>query len=128
MTTIFDKQILPEAADAADRAFREVILARVPAIQKLESLESLVGLNLISVERTALEMVNLKYSATAPNIYPRIRKELLEKGVVKKHNFFDHGELNKGCPSEYVREVFRFYGSRLWVYLTVYKNEQPKTS
>ena len=125
MTTIFDKKVLPEAKAAADKAFYEVILERVPAIQKLESLDSLVDLNLTRIIDRGNNMLVLKYSANAPAIYPNIRKELLDKGIAKTHNFF--GALCENVPAHHVREVLKYYGSRLQVFLTVYMNKQPRT-
>ena len=93
----------------------------IPEVQKIESLDILKDLKLIR-QIDLDEIVILQYEATAPDLFPAVRKNFIEMGIVKKHNVSWTGIKNKGTADERYEIMLCFYGASLQIYLDIGKS------
>ncbi len=98
---------------------RDVLRNSTSGIEKLESLDSLRNLRLISLKTESL--IQLSYEAIATSdLYPHVRTRLIDAEVIKKHNVRDTRTGNKGQPNEYESVHLTFHGADVQVFLKVY--------
>ena len=98
----------------------EYLRANFPEVQRIESLDVLKDLKLI--KQTDLDcIVVLEYEATAPDLFPAVRKNFIERGIVKRYNVSWTGIKNKGTADERYEIMLCFYGASLQIYLDLGK-------
>jgi len=99
--------------------------ANVPELQRLESLVDLTNLKLVNEPNdfkvTDLGLLMLRYQATAPTLFPHVRKNIISSGIAKKNNMLYRSIKCKGKSDESYSLKMGFYGNRLQIYLTVTK-------
>ena len=94
--------------------------ANIPEIQRVESFADLKDLTLR--RRTDLgEILILQYEATAPTLFPAVRKRLMEAGVANGHSILHTQIKNKGTKDEVYNVTMGFYAARLQISIDVHR-------
>ena len=102
---------------------RKALASSFPEIRKLEELEDLDLLRLSSINFLE-DIVLVKYYAHAPNIYPNIKRDLIERKIADEQNVAHEEIVNRGLESEHVDLRLRYYSIYLQIFLQVYKEKQ----
>ena len=117
------KQLKYELLNGKDSA-RKVLRDNFPFIERLENLDSIKDLKLTDLNLN-YEFIGAEYEAVAsPEIYPHVKKNLVEAGITNKNNFITY-KISKGCSDEYVGVRISF--SKIQAHLKIYNpNYKPE--
>ncbi|MDO8508165.1 MAG: hypothetical protein Q7S27_00605 [Nanoarchaeota archaeon] len=100
---------------------RAKLRGRVPLIGRLERLEDIKNLSMISLNAGVDKILMVDYSGIASlDLYPNIRANLIRKGVIKNHNWLNSGIENKGQYDEYKELALGVLGNMIQVRLKLY--------
>jgi len=98
---------------------RETLRKSTPEIARLESLDGLRDLKLVSLKMDGY--IALGYEATAtPDLYPHVRARLIDAGVVSKSNVLSSSTFNRGQNEECESLQLGFHGAAVQAFLRVY--------
>ncbi len=95
----------------------------VPQIQKLVALDDLHNLKFIKGHDLG-RILRLGYEAVAPSLIPHVRKNLMERGIGKKHDFLFCSSKNKGKEDGSYTVIMGFYRKKLQISLEVFSSDK----
>jgi len=115
----FTREILNETR------LRSKLREKVPSIDRLENLDSLRDLSLTRMQTKSPFMV--WYEGTASHeLYPHLRANLIQSGVINRNNTLDSSIKNKDQQDEYEEVRFGVLGNSIQVIIKAYNPDYKK--
>lgn len=98
----------------------DFIRTNVPEVKEFENCSVLQDLKLLKHTDMDVSIV-LHYVARAPDLFPSVRKRIIELGLAKQGNMMYSSLRNKGTENEIYNITMGFYGKKLQINLNLLK-------